>query len=313
MHNGCYCTPLSFFVLGDWGGEGYNPYYTPAEASVSHQMVYLQNTTLKASFVLALGDNFYDYGVRNEFDPRFEETFEDVFPENELPIPWYVLAGNHDHYGNVTGEIEYSNHSKRWNFPNLFYTKIFDIPGKKHSTLQIIFIDTVQLAGLSHPIYRSAPYMEIVTQDVANLNWAWIENELSKSKATWLIVAGHYPVWSIAEHGPTSKLVNRLRPLLNQYKVHAYICGHDHNMQYIRENGSNVDYFVIGAGHLIDPSTKNKNNIPIGSLKFHYGSKSSHTDGAFAYFEATEDDLNITYVNYKGVTLFTRSRSDPRY
>ncbi|WP_411023599.1 hypothetical protein, partial [Salmonella sp. s51228] len=60
-------------------------------------------------------------------------------------------------------------------------------------------------------------------------------------------------------------------------------------------------------------STKNKNNIPIGSLKYHYGSKSSHTDGAFAYFEVTEDDFNITYVNYKGVTLFTRSRSDPRY
>ena len=33
-----------------------------------------------------------------------------------------------------------------------------------------------------------------------------------------------------------------------------YFCGHDHNLQHIKENSSQVNYFVAGAGHLTDPS-----------------------------------------------------------
>ncbi len=50
-------------------------------------------------------------------------------------------------------------------------------------------------------------------------------------RAPYLLVSGHYPVYSVAEHGPTQCLIDRLRPLLHQYKATAYICGHDHNLQ----------------------------------------------------------------------------------
>ncbi len=63
-------------------------------------------------------------------------------------------------------------------------------------------------------------------------------------------------VWSVAEHGPTKELVKDLKPMLEQYGVTAYFCGHDHNMQHIRDSG--VEYFVVGAGHLIDPSEAHK-------------------------------------------------------
>jgi hypothetical protein len=49
--------------------------------------------------------------------------------------------------------------------------------------------------------------------------------------APYLIVSGHFPVYSVAEHGPTQCLVDRLRPLLHQYNATTYLCGHDHNLQ----------------------------------------------------------------------------------
>jgi len=57
-------------------------------------------------------------------------------------------------------------------------------------------------------------------------------------------------VWSVAEHGSTDTLVQRLRPLLIQYNVTAYFCGHDHNTQHIREENSTVEYVLTGAAHL---------------------------------------------------------------
>ena len=65
-------------------------------------------------FQMALGDNFYVHGIKDEFDKRFRDTFEDVFKSEYLQTPWFLLMGNHDHYGNASGQIAYTSHSKRW-------------------------------------------------------------------------------------------------------------------------------------------------------------------------------------------------------
>ncbi len=59
-------------------------------------------------------------------------------------------------------------------------------------------------------------------------------------------------VWSVAEHGPTQELVQKLKPMMEKYGVSAYYCGHDHNLQHLTD--STIQYYVVGAGHLIDPS-----------------------------------------------------------
>eukprot|EP00486_Rosalina_sp_Unknown_P001182 CAMPEP_0201565028 /NCGR_PEP_ID=MMETSP0190_2-20130828/3849_1 /ASSEMBLY_ACC=CAM_ASM_000263 /TAXON_ID=37353 /ORGANISM="Rosalina sp." /LENGTH=140 /DNA_ID=CAMNT_0047981995 /DNA_START=45 /DNA_END=463 /DNA_ORIENTATION=+ len=119
---------LDILVMGDWGGSPSSPYTTPDEKDSAKIMGEVAST-YSVDMAWGLGDNFYNDGVKNEYDSRFKETFEDVFTASSLAkIPFYMVAGNHDHNGNVTGEIMYSNHSSRWTFPDYYYTKIFKVP-----------------------------------------------------------------------------------------------------------------------------------------------------------------------------------------
>jgi hypothetical protein len=51
------------------------------------------------------------------------------------------FTGQSDHLGNIEAEISFSSYSNYWNFPSLYYSKVFD-DDDKPSLLQLIFIDT---------------------------------------------------------------------------------------------------------------------------------------------------------------------------
>ena len=40
--------------------------------------------------------------------------------------------------------------------------------------------------------------------------------------------------------------------------LYRYFCGHDHDIQHIREQNDTVNYFVSGAGHLTDSSVSHE-------------------------------------------------------
>jgi len=108
---------LQFLTIGDWGASKHYPYTTVSEVENGRGMATVAKK-FGASFVLALGDNFYHSGIRTDFhDQRFQSTFENAFRESVLSVPWYVIAGNHDHLGNVSAQIAYTSLSARWNFP----------------------------------------------------------------------------------------------------------------------------------------------------------------------------------------------------
>lgn len=66
---------LNFLVVGDWGGKPSYPYYTPAEKEIAAVMGD-KAKEIGSQFTWALGDNFYDSGVKNVDDKRFKETYE---------------------------------------------------------------------------------------------------------------------------------------------------------------------------------------------------------------------------------------------
>ena len=113
-------------------------------------------------------------------------------------------------------------------------------------------IDTIQLAGYHdleneirlgyfHPLPGPASYLQ------ASMTLNWIEDALSKSDADYLLVAGHYPVYSACSHGSTKELIKDLDPLLKQYDVTAYLSGHEHCQFHYRYE--EMDYILTGTGH----------------------------------------------------------------
>jgi hypothetical protein len=46
-----------------------------------------------------------------------QKTFYNVYIKNQPSakgVPWYMLLGNHDYYGNATAQIAYAKHLPEW-------------------------------------------------------------------------------------------------------------------------------------------------------------------------------------------------------
>ncbi|ESO83458.1 hypothetical protein LOTGIDRAFT_133469 [Lottia gigantea] len=275
---------LTFFMLGDWGGQETFPYTSEVAATTADRMADLA-MKLKPQFIVSLGDNFYDDGVVDVEDKRFQRTYEKVYDDPALNIPWYIIAGNHDWRGNVSAQIEYSKRSHRWNFPFYFYPLSFTIPGT-NDTVDILMIDTNILC------------LKEETQNMENVEgidhqWEWLETNLKNSKAKYLLTIGHMPVYSVGWHGSSSCLIERFLPLLEKYNVNAHIAGHDHSFQ-ARTNDMNLDLIVCGMGSAIDNTLDNSNTVPEGLLKFHWGDED--TNGGFCVANVTADGMTISFI-----------------
>lgn len=66
-------------------------------------------------------------------------------------------------------------------------------------------------------------------------------------------------------------------------------------LQHLREKDSNIEYFVIGAAHVVDTSQEHKNAVPEDSLLFYYAEKDKL--GGFAYVQGSPDGLHFVFAN----------------
>lgn len=146
---------MEVLVIADWGGQELPPFTTFAERSTAKRMnEVVSNSTVNASMVWALGDNFYVAGVLTSDSFRFEHVWSNVFDGPFIRnLPFYVVAGNHDHYGSVNAQIEYSHQNPHWIFPELWYSKTWNVPGTNY-TLQLVMIDTIIGMNYMSPLYH---------------------------------------------------------------------------------------------------------------------------------------------------------------
>jgi tartrate-resistant acid phosphatase type 5 len=253
--------PIRVVALGDFGTS------SPAQIQVAVTMRdYDQRNPF--DFGITLGDNFYPNGAGSPNDPQWKTKWEDLYAP--MGIKFYATLGNHD-YGRAdspAAEIMYSERSPSWRMPATYYTYTA-------GPVQFFAIDTIELSDTSLP----------------NKELAWLDAELAKSKATWKIVYGHYQIYS-ATRGDEQNLIQRLLPLLRN-RVDLYLCGHDHNLQELKEEAG-VHFFVDGGGGA-------------GVYKFRYPNY-SHSDfkamkNGFTVLEADDHKLVVRLISASGDEL----------
>ena len=311
---------MLFFSMGDWGGASDAEPTTASQLSNGRGMAAAATALgVTPRFVMGVGDNFYAAGIAGDVSSaRFNETFEAAFAEPELQCPWRMVAGNHDHLGNVSAQLAYSAQhrgSGRWQFPDLWYTFVEPIATAPSATVQVVYIDTVVLAGMSYEDEESGAFVEgephpLQARESEQLRW--LEKTLAASTADYLWVSGHYPIYSQCQHGPTWRLIRNVLPLMKKYGASGYIAGHDHCSGLYEAHG--MAFVLAGAGRwcCYRPDHLHSALNP-GPPAFRMDAHETHgAIGGFASFAVTAEATVVRMHADNGTVLHTASPVTPR-
>ena len=274
---------LNFLLVGDWGRHGENH-----QQEVATQM----GLTAKAAnsrFIISVGDNFYDNGVKSVDDPQWQSSFEQVYQAASLQVPWHAILGNHDYHGNCDAQIEYSRTSKRWHMPARYYIRTEHIDDT--TTADFFYLDTTPMALAADD--KAVPREALKNQDLTK-QITWLEAALAASTAPWKIVIAHHPVYSGGVHGDTPFVIGHVLPLLEKYKVQAYFNGHDHDLQHLQ--AGKINLFCTGAGSKVRETKSTEHT------KFAEGGTSG-----FVSASLYADKLDVQMIDRQGQVLYTTS------
>lgn len=228
--------------MGDWG----SPENIPQEIILASTMNKVADQ-FNTSFVIAVGDNFYDDGVNSVDDPKWTSLWTDIYTSTLGQLPWLTLMGNHDWKGNPDAQIEYSKIHPRWQMPDYFYEKVISVG---EATVAFIFVDTNLFQyGYDHKYYakKFADRGWSKQNKTIERQLSWIESKLVLHQdKDYIFVVGHHNlnVCDIADG------MLPLDDLLMKYKPTAYIFGHKHTLRH-SERGSTM-FILSGAAGLGD-------------------------------------------------------------
>lgn len=272
---------LRFFVLGDWGREG-----KFGQKDMADTMADVANF-VKPDFVVSTGDNFYDEGVTDVNDILWEISFETVYHQKSLQIPWYATLGNHDYMLNPQAQVEYTEKSRRWKMPARYYAQTFKVNYLTEALF--VFLDTSPLVS----DYRTPDSRVKVEDQNAEKQLQWLEETLRGSTARWKVVVGHHPLFSAGSmHGNNPELIERLKPIFDRYQVQAYFAGHEHDVQHLKPGGR-THYFVSGAGSRMRDTGRLNESVY------------SSSENSFLDVVLTEDFMQVRFIQTDSLVAYS--------
>ena len=266
---------MSFLIFGDMGTSD------NFQKSVAKSMIKLINEN-NIKFIIGLGDNIYEHGVKSVNDKKFKTHFE--IPYKNINLKFFLCIGNHD-YGEIFNhiipdnykyQIEYTKFSNKWYLPKRYYTF-----SKKMNGTQVDFfvLDT---------------NVDLMNNDEIMKQLLYFKKEINKSKGNWKVICGHHTYRSIAGHGNAEPLLdNFFNDLFSLNKIDIYMCGHDHTKQYIqkRQKKKILHLIVCGTGGKPYGDLTNLNNMKDCDLYF------SSTNLGVGLINCKKNKCDISFFN----------------
>lgn len=269
---------LHFMAIGDWGRNGE---YDQTE--VAKQMGKWGHDN-RNDFVISVGDNFYPKGVVSEHDPLWNFSFENIYTAHSLQCDWYPVLGNHDYHADPDAQIRYSQVSRRWNMPALYYTKEVVINKTNNDKVLFVMIDT-------------DPFLFEEKKEYCDKQLLWLNDTLSNASANvkWKIVVGHHPYYTVGpriKNYDTLTIRKAMADVFEKHKVDIYLSGHDHSLQHLKPAG-HTHQFISGAGSELTPVTS---GIPY--------SRFQASEHGFMYFAINTDVISVKAINLTGSVIY---------
>ncbi len=214
---------FNILIVGDTGTGNDNQF------SVAQAMdKYCKNN--KLDFVIMLGDNFYQAGVRSITDLQWQTKWQAVYLTTCLKTKkFYPILGNHDYKFTPGVQIEYSKLDNNWTMPARFYKMELE------DTADIIAMDT-----------NINDLCLVKSRDKCSLSFFFEESK--KSKMPWKIVIGHHPATLAKAKHKAGFQGFWLRQFFCRGDVDAYYAGHSHHLEHRTVTSCDTDFFISGAG-----------------------------------------------------------------
>lgn len=271
---------LRCLVLGDWGAG------SALQRSVAAGMTRYADKE-KPDWIISTGDNFYPIGVHSAADNQFRTKWKNIYNTASLRLPWYLALGNHDYGDNPQAQVDYSSLEPGWNMPSRYYAVEKSYRPSAHQpqheafSVQMIVLDTQALLKGS--------------TEEKEQQCSWLKQQLAASTATWKIVVGHHMIRSHGAYGDQGFMLKMIKPILDEYGVHVYCNGHDHDIQYIKRPEDTFACITSGAGG--------------GARDTAFGEYTRYaaTDGGFVALVFTGERIHAQFCNAEGQVCYAQN------
>lgn len=281
---------IHLLAIGDFGTTGTD------QKKVSQAMSnFMKQEKLTPRELLLLGDNFYsaDKEGFSIDSKRWQTTFEDVYPVSDFSMRCPAILGNHDYHDNVGGEqiqLQYAREKKtRFTMPDKWYRYELG-PNENDPWVTVIALDS-NLPEVSGALKTKKP-KPCLKPDEVKLQLDWLQRQLEKPRAPMTLVMGHHPLYSNGDHGDTESLIASWGDLFQKHNVHAYLCGHDHDLQHLELEGKFTSFILSGGGGAKIRKLEVDRKMPFGQSTY-----------GFTHLEVMKNALRFTHYNSEGQSL----------
>ena len=230
----------------------------------------------KPLVIVSTGDNIYPDGVYSADDPQWKTKYENIYTTPTIKdLSWVAVLGNHDHRKSITAQVDYGKTNPKWIMPSPYFSHRLKAPDE--TTVSLLCLDTQQV------LQQKEGWEDQVK---------WFKDELPKHhESDWRIVVGHHPMRSYGHYGDQAFMLEHFKPLFDAHGVNAYLCGHDHDLQIIKNPDDKFHCIVSGGGG--------------GSRKTHVGKDTlaSSTNGGFVNWLCDKKSATAQIMNADGVEV----------